>query len=322
MCKEDDAVLFFISERGMTMRTAVIGIGSNSVRMLVADVEDGKAKQVLRDREGTRLFAGLDAKHNLSAEAMRKTVEAVRLMAIKARCLGAEQVDLFATSAVRDAANAEDLREQLRQTAQVEMEICSGEEEAALSFLGATDGDMCGVIDIGGGSTEIVIGQGEHLITAFSCQMGAVRLFGRMPIRSHGDLPAVKQLANDILEEKLRAHPTLTPPEKWIGVGGTFTTLAAMVKAIRWTDRTYMHGTRITKREIEEKAWYLSDMSMEERLQLPGLQPNRADIVVHGICILLAVMDRMNIQKITVSEYGNLHGYLKRKYHVTGDIKA
>jgi exopolyphosphatase / guanosine-5'-triphosphate,3'-diphosphate pyrophosphatase len=304
------------------MRTAVIGIGSNSVRMLVADVADGKARQILRDREGTRLFAGLDEKRNLSEESMTKTIEAVRRMASEARQLGAEQVDLFATSAVRDAANSDDLAARLKEKAQVELEICPGEEEAALSFLGATNGELCGVIDIGGGSTEIVVGQGENLMAAFSCQMGAVRLYGRISIHSHADLPAVRQLAADILEDKLREHPTLTSPQHWIGVGGTFTTLAAMVRAIHWTDRTYMHGTCITKQEIEQKAWYLSDMTLAERLRLPGLQPNRADIVVHGICILLAVMDRMNISEITVSEYGNLHGYLKKKYHIQGEIQA
>lgn len=304
------------------MRVAVIGIGSNSVRMLLADVEGGRARKLKRDRAGTRLFAGLDAARNLSREAMDITLAAVCRMAADARQAGAEQVHLFATSAVRDAANADTLARRLRQEAQVDMEICSGETEAALSFLGATDGGYCGVIDIGGGSTEIVVGQGMDLVCAFSCQMGAVRLFGSVPIRSHGDIPVVERMAADILEDKLRQHPTLTVPDTWIGVGGTFTTLAAMVKSIRWTDRTYMHGTRITREQVERQAWLLSDMPMEQRLQLPGLQPHRADIVVHGICILSAVMKRLDIPQITVSEYGNLDGYLKHKYALAGEISA
>lgn len=302
------------------MRVAVIGIGSNSVRMLLADVDGSRATLVRRDREGTRLFAGLDAQHNLSGEAMDLTLSAVCRMAASARQEGAEAVHLFATSAVRDAANAQVLARRLQQEAQVALEVCSGDEEAALSFLGATDGGLCGVIDIGGGSTELVVGQGDKLVCAFSCQMGAVRLFGRLPIRGHGDLAAVEHLAGEILEDKLREHPTLTVPEKWIGVGGTFTTLAAMVKSIRWTDRTYMHGTRITRDQAEAQAWLLSDMPMEERLRLPGLQPHRADIVVHGICILTAMMKRLDIPAITVSEYGNLDGYLKRKYRLAAEI--
>ncbi|MBP3636322.1 MAG: Ppx/GppA family phosphatase [Clostridia bacterium] len=302
------------------MKVAAIGIGSNSVRMLLIETEGSTFRRLRRDREGTRLFAGLDQSGNLSQSAMDATIAAVARMAREAREDGAEQVHLFATSATRDAANQAEFAARLLAEAQVELEICSGYREAQLSFLGATDGGYSGVIDIGGGSTEFVVGQGTHLVCAFSCQMGAVRLFQQAPITGHGDLPAVEQLATDILEQKLAHHPTLNFPDRWIGTGGTFTTLAAMVKGIRWTDRTYMHGTRLTLAEVEQQALLLSDMPMEERLQLPGLQPHRADIVVHGICILSAAMKRLGIQEITVSEYGNLDGYLKEKYNLTESI--
>ena len=301
------------------MRFAVIGIGSNSVRMLLADVEGSAGRRLKRDREGTRLFAGLDGQHRLTGEAMDTTVEAVRRMAAQARQDGAQVIHLFATSAVRDASNQQELAARLKEASGADMEVCSGEEEAALSFLGATGGGFCGVIDIGGGSTEIVVGQDMDIRCAFSCQMGAVRLFGQMPIHAHGDLPAVEHLAADILEDKLHQHPSLALPPKWIGVGGTFTTLAAMVKGVRWTDRTYMHGTRVTLSQAEALARSLSDMSMDERLRLPGLQPHRADIIVHGMCILTAAMKRLKIGEITVSEYGNMDGYLKNRYHLTSE---
>lgn len=304
----------------MAVKVAVIGIGSNSVRMLAAEVEGDKARRLWRDREGTRLFAGLDAQGNLRPEVMATTVSAVRRMAQEARAQGVEKVHLFATSATRDAANQAEFAAMLADAAQVEMEVCSGETEAALSFHGVTDGNYCGVIDIGGGSTEVVVGQGKNLVCAFSCQMGAVRLHKQQPIDSHSDLPVVETLAADILEHQMRQHPTLTLPEKWIGTGGTFTTLAAMVRGIRWTDRTYMHGTVLHLQQVEQLARRLSDMPMQERLQLPGLQPHRADIVVHGICILIAVMKRLKIQQITVSEYGNLDGYLKDRYGLRGEI--
>ena len=290
------------------MKVAVIGIGSNSVRMLVAQAENGGFERLRRDREGTRLFAGLDAQKRLSQEAMDVTIAAVARMAQSAREEGCEKVHLFATSATRDASNQAEFAQRLREKARVELEICSGDEEAALSFAGATEGGYCGVIDIGGGSTEFVVGQGMQILCSFSCQMGAVRLFRQAPITGHGDLSAVEELATEILERKLMLHPTLRLPDKWIGTGGTFTTLAAMVKGIRWTDRTYMHGTKITLRQAEKKAMLLADMPMEERLLLPGLQPHRADIVVHGICILTAAMKRLGIEEITVSEYGNLGG--------------
>lgn len=302
------------------VKVAVIGIGSNSVRMLVAEVEGHTAHRLWRDREGTRLFAGLDAQGNLRPEVMATTVSAVRRMAKEAREQGVERVHLFATSATRDAANKDEFAAMLADAARVELEVCSGETEAALSFHGVTDGDYCGVIDIGGGSTEVVVGQGKNLVCAFSCQMGAVRLHKLQPIESHSDLPLVENLAAEILEEQLRKHPTLTLPEKWLGTGGTFTTLAAMVKGIRWTDRTYMHGTVLHLEQVEKLARQLSDMPMAERLKLPGLQPHRADIVVHGICILCALMRRLKITQITVSEYGNLDGYLKDQYDIRGEI--
>lgn len=194
------------------MITAVIGIGSNSIRMLVADVDGTTARRVLRDREGTRLFAGLDANRTLSEESMTRTADAAARMASKARALGAGEVRLFATSATRDAANADVFAALLRGKADLELEICSGEEEASLSFLGATDGGYAGVIDIGGGSTEYVVGENERIDCAFSCQMGAVRLFGMQPIRSSADLPAVEQMADNILTEQLAAHPILRMP--------------------------------------------------------------------------------------------------------------
>ena len=296
------------------MKVAVIGIGSNSVRMLVCEVDGGEMRRLRRDREGTRLFAGLDASRNLSADAMAASCAAVKRMADSARREGCEALHLFATSATRDAANQADFSALLLKETGLALEICSGDTEAALSFFGATDGGDSGVIDIGGGSTEIIVGTDMDVRCGFSCQMGAVRLAGRIPIRDHGDLPAVQLVASDILEEELRRHPALTFPPTWRGTGGTFTTLAAMMKGIRWTDRTYMHGTVLTKDFIQRIARDLSDMPIEERRLLPGLQPNRADIIVHGICILIACMDRLGIETITVSEYGNLDGYVKWRY--------
>ncbi len=296
------------------MKVAVIGIGSNSVRMLVAEVDGHDLRRLRRDRAGTRLFAGLDGGRNLSREAMESSCAAVKRMADSAREEGVDALHLFATSATRDAANQADFSALLKGETGLDLEICSGDTEAALSFFGATDGGDSGVLDIGGGSTEVIVGNGMDVRCGFSCQMGAVRLANRLPIRDHGDLPAVQQVAADILEEALQRHPALSLPGTWRGTGGTFTTLAAILKGIRWTDRTYMHGTVLTKEFIQRIARDLADMPLEERLQLPGLQPHRADIVVHGICILLACMERLSIGAITVSEYGNLDGYIKNKY--------
>ena len=299
------------------MLAAVIGIGSNSVRALVARNSEGVFERLYRDREGTRLFAGLDSRGMLKEESIQKTAEAVHRMAVETLKRGATDLSVFATSAARDAANGAVFLEAIERAAGIQPVILSGEEEARLSFLGASravkDECFCGVIDIGGGSTEIVTGCGDSIECAFSCQMGAVRLFRKLPINRKEDMRSVTDEAGRILEQKLAEHPEFRRPETWIGTGGTFTTMAAMVKEIPWTARTRMHGTRVTIEEIRQVGEKLSGMPLEERIRLPGLQPGRADIVVHGICILLAVMERFEIETITVSEWGNLDGFLWKK---------
>ena len=299
------------------MRAAVIGIGSNSVRSLLADVSGADFQRLWRDREGTRLFAGLDGTGNLNRDAMDKTVSAVRRMASEVRQKGAEELAIFATSAARDAANGQEFMEEVKREAGVPLRIISGEEEAELSFLGASaalSADRCGMIDIGGGSTEIAIGTRAGIECAFSCQMGAVRLYRRLRLEHPDDMKPVEVATAEILDEHLRSFRELELPKAWVGTGGTFTTLAAMVLEQPWTDRTHVHGTSITSTEIRDIGEKLAGMKVEERIKLPGLQPSRADIVVHGICILLGVMERLGMNRITVSEWGNLDGYFHKYY--------
>lgn len=302
------------------MRVAVIGIGSNSVRMLETEIGDGAFRRLRRDRAGTRLFAGLDAEGNLSGESMLKTAEAVRRMAGAAQENGCERLHIFATSASRDAKNGADFMKLIRTVSGTELEIITGSEEAQLSFLGATDvvpeGTSCGVIDIGGGSTEIVLGRGREIRRAVSCQMGAVRLYNVLSIDSEDDLASVEEIARKIFRETWNEEEAAEKADVWIGTGGTFTALAAMVRDVPWTDRTCVHGTGIRRDEIAAIGRKLSGMNIQERLKLGSLQPGRADIVVHGICILLCVMDEMGIDTLTVSEHGNLDGYIKKKYGV------
>jgi exopolyphosphatase/guanosine-5'-triphosphate,3'-diphosphate pyrophosphatase len=299
------------------MKVAVIGIGSNSVRCLLAETGEKGFTCLWRDREGTRLFAGLDENGKLSRDSMDKTVAAVARMASELRYQGAEKLGIFATSAARDAENGDEFITAVAQAAETELQILSGHEEAELSFLGASaavKAERCGVIDIGGGSTEIAIGTPKGIEVSFSCQMGAVRLYRKMKLDRKEDMPSVQKAAGGILADHFDEYSGVEIPETWVGTGGTFTTLAAMVRQIPWTDRTYMHGTEIARWEIQEIGEKLADMSLTERKMLPGLQPGRADIVVHGICILLGVMDQLKIPKIVVSEWGNMDGYVRKNY--------
>ncbi len=300
------------------MKVAVIGIGSNSVRMLLAEKDQSAIRRLLRDREGTRLFAGLDEEGRLSSESMALTCSAVCRMVRHAREEGVDQPRVFATSASRDATNGEAFLRMLREKAGVEVEILSGREEAELSFYGASavlnHVEPRGVVDIGGGSTELVIGGSQGIQRAVSCQMGAVRLFRRMPIASREQMIPVEQEAADILQKEFPLDPKDILPEAWVGTGGTFTTLSAIARKVPWTDRANMHGTAVTLTEILEIGRELADMPLEKRMTLPGLQPSRADIVVHGICILLAVMRHLGLEQIYVSEWGNLDGYILKRF--------
>lgn len=295
------------------MRAAVIGIGSNSVRMLVADVQGGRFLEVLRDREGTRLFGGLNESGNLSHESMNHTLSAVRVMQQKAMTLRSEKIFLFATSAVRDAGNQQEFSSLIRKETGLELDICSGESEAALSFLGSTSGERCGVIDIGGGSTEYVIGSGTNIECGVSLQMGAVRLFRMYPIHSAKDLPRVLEVAKEILHEGIGPLQKVGLPQSWVGVGGTSTALAGMIKGVSWTEKAKLHGFCLKKEQVEKWLFHLADMSLAERLKLPGLQPQRADIMVHGTAIMVESMRQLSITSMEVSEFGNLDGYLKQK---------
>ncbi len=296
------------------MRAAVIGIGSNSVRMLVADVQGGRLHRVHRDREGTRLFGGLDQDGNLSMESMQKTLDAVFTMHQKAIALKVDEIHLFATSAVRDAGNQQQFSSMIMTKTGLVLEVCTGENEAALSFLGATTGARAGVIDIGGGSTEYVVGTGPKIECGVSLQMGAVRLFRLYPMKSSSDVPKVIEAAKEILREGIGPVRKAGLPDAWVGVGGTFTALAAIIKDVPWMEKTQLSGCRITKELAEEWLHRLADMPLEERLKLHGLQPQRADIMAHGTAILAASMQELKIPFMTVSEYGNLDGYLKQKY--------
>lgn len=297
------------------LKTAVIGIGSNSLRMLVADIENGEIVRSKRYREGLRVFAALDEAGNITAEMIQKACESVQTFHKEAQTLGVSRTYLFATSAVRDANNQAAFSEALKKVSGLDMEVCSGEMEAQLSFIGATEGGYAGMIDIGGGSTEIALGHGSTVEQNVSLQMGAVRLNRMIPIQSVADAYHVVDLAADILAPQKACFETAASC-KWTGVGGTFTTSAALVQRIPWQNREHIHGFVLTRETVASTMEYLAPMPLTERTALACMQPQRADIVVHGIAILLSCMCGLNIPSITVSEHGNLEGYLKVKHHL------
>lgn len=295
------------------MRTAVIGIGSNSLRMLLADISGNEFHRIKRYRAGLRTFAALDSDGNIQNEMIRDACRSVSGFAAEARNEGAETVHLFATSAIRDAKNQQVFIDAIEQETSLKVEICSGDLEARLSFIGGAGFESAGLIDIGGGSTEIACGENGNVSFAESLQMGAVRFYRLQPIYDIPTAQVVVKLAAKTLKPVKDMLTNCAYP-KWVGVGGTFTTIAALAQQIPWDDRKRIHRYPLSIEAVEDVMNRLAPMPLEMRLALPSLQPQRADIVVHGIAILLACMQEIGISSIQVSEYGNLEGYLKSKY--------
>ena len=296
------------------MKAAAIGIGSNSLRMLIADVENGQLSHSMRYRKGLRVFAALDENRCISPEMIAQACQSVLEFKQEAQKQNAQQIHLFATSATRDAANQEAFIQALLEATGLAVDVCSGDTEASLSFWGACGKEKSGLIDIGGGSTELAIGTGKTIDDSVSLQMGAVRLYRSLPIVSAGDADKVVKAACEILSPVRHRFAMKNETFEWIGVGGTFTTSAALVQRIPWQQREKIHHFAMTQDDVRQAMDFLAPMPVEERLKLTCLQPQRADIVVHGIAILLACMQTLNIDRIMVSEHGNLEGYLKMKY--------
>ena len=215
---------------------------------------------------------------------------------------------------MRDAENGGDFIKDVHAECGVNIRLLTGQQEARCAFFAAAlPGGKCGVIDIGGASTEMICGSGADVRAAYSAQMGAVRLYRCHPIQSVEEAHAAVRIARELIAPERPAFAAIRPPV-WVGVGGTFTTTAALVQEIPWNQRSLIHGFSLTQERVLAAMETLAPMPMEKRLALPSLQPQRADIVVHGIAILLACMQELDLPAITVSEYGNLEGYLKVKY--------
>lgn len=295
------------------MRLGCIGVGSNAIRLLSAQWAEGKLCADLRDRRGTRLFAGLCA-GMLTKESMDASVNAVGELASLARRDGAQEVFVFATSAVRDALNGHEFTRRASEAAQAKVEIITGEEEAVLSYIGASEGGKCGVVDIGGGSTEFTLGEGETILGAVSLQMGAVRMNAQTPIFSEADYEATLERCMKIMRRDAGALLAKEKRDYWVGVGGTMTTLGAMQKKTPVFLPEICEGMAISAQDVAQWGRMLARTSLGERRQITGLMPQRADIIPSGVAILEAAMRCFEVGEIRLSAHGNMDGFLKKKF--------
>ena len=220
------------------MKRAAIAIGSNSTRMLAAEVMKGMLLNPARGREETRLFLGLDEAGNISPDKLEATAQAVKRLHRAAIAYGAESVDLFATSATRDAGNSAEFAARIRELTGLELQIISGEEEARLAFMAVSEGKRRLVMDIGGGSTEWTIGEHNRVEWAVSMQLGASRLLKMQPINCPQDAEKALALCREIMAPYARQLSALPPAPAMIGLGGSCTTAAAITASSAYLSAT------------------------------------------------------------------------------------
>jgi exopolyphosphatase/guanosine-5'-triphosphate,3'-diphosphate pyrophosphatase len=289
-------------------------MGTNSTRLLVADVRDSEVTELERRNRVTRLGRGVDLSGQLSAEAIDEVCEVVGEYIALYEGLGVDGVSAIATSAVRDAENADAFLAELRERFALDSRILDADEEALLTYRGACcergsrDGTL--VIDIGGGSTELVVGSGPEVASSGSLQAGTVRHTERY-LRS--DPPGPTEL-EDLAEDVRGLIDAESPPESrsassvGIAVAGTPTSLAAIDLELDPYDPEAVHGHRLSLGSIQRMCSELSSMTLADRRDVKGLHPRRAPTIVAGVVILIQVMRAFELPEIEVSEHDILYG--------------
>lgn len=291
------------------MKKAVIAIGSNSTRLIVGECTDGVIRDRYVGRAETRLFMGLGEGNALSSEAMLYTVDSLAALKEEAQQRGAADVDLLATSATRDASNADVFEKLICARTGLKLRVISGEEEARYAFGGAAGNSDCIVMDIGGGSTELSRGKNGTVCYARSNQVGASRLLKMQDITCGEDAARVTETAKAILLPAVTELKAYGRPERLIGIGGSCTTAVAIMQgAYLGSDNTDYH--ELKRDEVERQLTMLAGMTPEERKQVKGLPETRVKHMPHGLCILLAAMELLEEERIYVTGRTILDGYL------------
>jgi exopolyphosphatase/guanosine-5'-triphosphate,3'-diphosphate pyrophosphatase len=293
-------------------RVAVIDIGTNSTRLLVADVADGRVSPLDRRSTVTRLGRGVDLSGRLSTEAIEDVCAAVGDYVGILEELGAETVDAIATSAVRDADNGSAFIAELRERFALSARVLDGEEEARATYLGATSERLPTeptlVVDIGGGSTELVVGTGDQVSFHDSLQAGVVRhterCFGNDPPTAE----EMEALAADVRSLIAMSVGAGIEVAQGIAVAGTPTSLAAVEMELEPYDPSRVHGHVLALPSIQRMLSRLASVPLAERVEIPGLHPDRAPTIVAGVVILIETMRAFELEQITVSEHDILYG--------------
>jgi len=293
-------------------RVAVVDVGTNSARLLVADVAGDRVTPVERRSTVTRLGRGVDLSGRLSAEAIEDACAAIGGYVSLYEELGAETVDAIATSAVRDAENGSAFVAELRERFALSARVLDGGEEARLTYLGATSEhhptEPTLVVDIGGGSTELIVGTGEEISFHTSLQAGVVRHSERHIATDPPTVLELEALAADI---RGLIEPTIAKgveAQAGIAVAGTPTSLAAVEIGLEPYDPARVHGHVLSLPSIQRMLSQLASTPLAQRVEIPGMHPDRAPTIVAGVVILVETMRAFGLERIEVSEHDILYG--------------
>jgi len=282
------------------MRVGVVDLGTNSTRLLVADVDGERVEEVFRRSAITRLGEGVDERRNLLPLPIARVRNVLSEYRRELEQLDAERVLAIGTSAVRDAENGEAFLGEIEWSYGFASRLLSGEEEAELTRRGVANGRELGdrtlVLDVGGGSTELITAQEQT-----SIDVGSVRLTERH-LRS--DPPTPEEL--EAAAETVRAVLPALDPSDAIGVAGTVTTLAAL--ELGGHDPQRVHGYRLSREAVAAQLERLASLPLAERRELPGLEPERAPVIVGGAVVVREVLDRYGLDGLDASERDLLHG--------------
>jgi exopolyphosphatase / guanosine-5'-triphosphate,3'-diphosphate pyrophosphatase len=305
---------------------AAVDCGTNSTRLLVARPgSGGSLETVERLMTITRLGAGVDATGRLAPDAVDRTLDALRRYRTVMDDHGVDRVRITATSAARDADNRASFFGPAAEVVGADPELLTGDEEARLSFLGATaeldpeEGPYL-VVDIGGGSTEFAVGAGS-CDGAISVDMGCVRLSERF---LHGDPPEPEELSATLsviqshLEDVAREVPATREATRMVGLAGTVSTAAAVEIGLAAYDRDRIHHFRLTRAAAEDVFRTLATEARADRIHNPGLEEERADVIVGGMCILVGVLRFFDLGECLVSESDILDGLARSLLHGGG----
>jgi exopolyphosphatase/guanosine-5'-triphosphate,3'-diphosphate pyrophosphatase len=298
-------------------RRAVIDVGTNSVKLLVADVRGREVTPVHEESKQTRLGKGFYETHQLQPEPIARTAEAVWEFGEIARERGATAIRVIATSAARDAANPRDLTNSIERASGLKTEIITGAREADWAFQGvATDAELAQhpllLLDVGGGSTEFIVGQGTKKHFAHSFPLGTVRLLEKFPVNdppTRGEFAKCRDWLKDFLHHEVR--PQLEPALKnesgeiqLVGTGGTTSILARIEKGLDRFDRDKIERAVLTFDQVVAHRKNLWKLPLAERKEVPGLPKQRADVILTGVVIYEAVMEEFSFKQLRISTRG------------------